>query len=363
MKILDWYIFKKFMVTFIFTILTITVIAVVIDTSEKTDDFVKSGLPFLGIITKYYFGFIPFIISMIFPLIVFIAVIFFTSKMAGRSETIAILASGVPYNRMLRPYLAGAFVLAGIMAWANAYIIPRANEIHSNFKTQYIDKNSTYYAGQNSNRDYYFRADTNTFVGMKYYDTLNKAASSFFMEKVRGNKVFYNLRSDYIRWDTATRKWRAENAIERKIDGLHETITKHAYLNVNINMKPNELRRDEYMKDKLTSPELYAFINREEGRGTEGLNTYKVELYRRFATPVSVIILTLMGVFVAARKTRGGSGLHMAFGIVTAALFVIMDKFSTVFSTKGDFPPLLAAWLPNIIFVVVAFWLYKNAPK
>lgn len=363
MKILDWYIFKKFMVTFVFTILTITVIAVVIDTSEKTDDFVKSGLPFMGIVTKYYFGFIPFIISMIFPLIVFIAVIFFTSKMAGRSETIAILASGVPYNRMLRPYLLGAILLAIIMSLANAYIIPRANEIHSNFKTQYIDKNSSYQAGQSGSRDYYFRADTNTFVGMKYYDTLNKAASSFFMEKVKGNKVFYNLRSDYIRWDTATKKWRAENAIERKIDGLNETVVKHAHLPVDINMKPSELRRDEYMKDKLTTPELYAFIQREQDRGTEGLNTYKVELYRRFATPVSVIILTLMGVFVAARKTRGGSGLHMAFGIVTAALFVIMDKFSTVFSTKGEFPPLLAAWLPNIIFVVVALWLYKNAPK
>lgn len=205
MKILDWYIFKKFMVTFVFTILTVTVIAVVIDTSEKTDDFVKSGLSFWGIITKYYFGFIPFIISMIFPLIVFIAVIFFTSKMAGRSETIAILASGIPYNRILRPYLLGALLLAIIMTWANAFIIPRANVIHSNFKAQYIDKNSTYLAGQSGNRDYYFRADTNTFVGMKYYDTLNKAASSFFLEKVKGNKVFYNLRSDYIRWDTATK--------------------------------------------------------------------------------------------------------------------------------------------------------------
>ena len=363
MKILDWYIFKKFMVTFVFAILTITVIAVVIDTSEKTDDFVKSGLSFWGIVTKYYFGFIPFIISMIFPLIVFIAVIFFTSKMAGRAETIAILAAGIPYNRMLRPYLFGAILLAAIMMWANAYIIPRANEIHANFKSIYIDKNSTYYAGQSGSRDYYFRSDSVTFVGMKYYDTLNKAASSFFLERVKGNKMVYNLRSDYIRWDTASRKWRVENGFERTIDGLKETVTKREFVELDLNMKPEELRRDEYLKDKLTIPELYRFINREESRGTEGLNTYKVELHRRFATPVSVIILTIMGVAVAARKTRGGSGLHMAFGIVTAAFFVIMDKFSTVFSTKGSFPPELAAWLPNIIFAIVAYWLYKNAPK
>jgi lipopolysaccharide export system permease protein len=363
MKILDWYIFKKFMVTFIFSILAITVIAVVIDTSEKTDDFVKSGLSLMGIITKYYFGFIPFIISMIFPLIVYIAVIFFTSKMAGRSETVAILASGIPYNRMLRPYLAGAVLLGSIMAYANAFIIPKANEIHSNFKTQYIDKNNSYYAGMGGSRDFYFRVDTNTFVGIKYYDTLNKSASSFFLERIKGNKVFYNLRSDYIRWDTTTKKWRIDNAIERKIDGLNETVEKHKSLMLDLNLKPSELRRDEYMKDKFTTPELYEFIKLEEERGTEGLNTYKVELYRRFATPVSVIILTLMGVFVAARKTRGGSGLHMAVGLVSAAMFVVMDKFSTVFSTKGDFPPLLAAWLPNVIFVLVALWLYKKAPK
>ncbi len=363
MKILDWYIFKKFMVTFLFAILTITVIAVVIDTSEKTDDFVKSGLSFGGIITKYYFGFIPFIISMIFPLIVFIAVIFFTSKMAGRSETVAILAAGIPYNRMLRPYLMGALLLAAIMAWANAFVIPRANQIYSNFKSVYIDRNSSYQPGSGGSRDFYFRSDSVSFVGIKYYDTVNKSASSFFLDRIHDNKVVYNLRADYIRWDTAAKKWRAENTVERKIDGLHETLTKHNSYLIDLNMRPNELRRDEYMKDKLSTPELLSFIRKEESRGTEGLNTYKVELYRRFATPVSVIILTLMGVAVAARKTRGGSGLHMAFGIVTAALFVVMDKFSTVFSTKGSFPPALAAWLPNIIFAVVAVFLYRNAPK
>ncbi|GAB2668826.1 LptF/LptG family permease [Flavihumibacter cheonanensis] len=363
MKILDWYIFKKFMVTFLFAILTITVIAVVIDTSEKTDDFVKSGLPFMGIVTQYYFGFVPFIISMIFPLIVFIAVIFFTSKMAARSETVAILATGIPYSRFLRPYLMGAFLLAGIMLWANAMVIPRANEIYSRFKLTYIDKNSTYSAGIGGSRDFYFRSDSVTFVGMKYYDTLNKSASNFFLERIKGNEVIYNIRSDYVRWDTATKKWRAENVFERKIDGLKETVQKHPYMEVDLNMRPDELRRDEYLKDKLNSFELYEFIRREQIRGTEGLNTYRVEFWRRLATPVSVIILTLMGVFVAARKTRGGSGLQLAFGIVSAATFVIMDKFSTVFSTKGNFHPILAAWLPNLIFMLVAFYLYKKAPK
>ncbi len=364
MKILDWYILKKFLVTFLFAIIAITVIAVVIDISEKTDDFVKSGLPFSGIITKYYFGFVPFIISMIFPLIVFIAIIFFTSKMAARTETVAILASGIPYNRMLRPYFIGGILLAIILWLMMAYVIPRAQEIRSDFQATYIDRHSGYMpGGTNTSSDYYFRADSVTYVGFRYYDTARKAANNFFLEKVRNNSVYYNLRGDNIQWDTTTKKWKAERVIERTINGLHETLKVIPTLSLNLNVLPKDLRRDEYLKDKLTTPELRAYIKLEELRGGEGLNTYKVELHRRNATPVAILILTVIGVSVAARKTRGGSGLNLAIGIVMAASFVVMDKFSTVFSTKGNLHPMLAAWLPNIIYSLAAFVLYKRAPK
>jgi len=363
MKILDWYILKKFLVTFLFTIVTITIIAVVIDTSEKTDDFVKSGLTFSQIITQYYFGFVPVIISMIFPLIVFIAVIFFTSKLAARSEIIAMLANGVNFNRLLRPYLAGSLILGVILWLGNQYVIPKANEIRSNFQIKVIDKNSTYLAGMNNSNFYYLRVDTNTFVGLRYYDTTLKTANGFFLDKIKDNQVYYNLRSESIKWDTATRNWKVENAIERKINGLHEEIKQISSLHINLKVKPNELRKDDYLKDKLITPDLDHYIRMEELRGAEGLNTLKVERYRRDATPVSVIILTIIGVAVAARKPRGGSGLPLAFGIVAAALFVVMDKFSTVFSTKGHFYPLLAAWLPNIIFAVLALRMYRNSQK
>lgn len=363
MKILDWYILKRFLVTFVFTILTITIIAVVIDTSEKTDDFVKSGLTTSQIITQYYFGFVPFIISMIFPLIVFIAVIFFTSKLAARSEIIAILANGVNFNRLLRPYLIGGVLLGGLLWLANQYVIPRANAIRSNFQLTVIDKNSTYMAGQGNTSFYYLRVDSTTFVGMRYYDTTSKSASGFFLEKINGNKVYYNLRSESIKWDTARKNWKIENAIERKINGLHENLKQIPVLNLDLRVKPEELRKDEYLKDKLITPELTHFIKMEELRGAEGLNTLKVERFRRDATPFSVLILTIIGVAVAARKTRGGSGLPLAIGIVTASFFVVMDKFSTVFSTKGDLHPLLAAWLPNIIFGCVAFWMYRRSQK
>jgi lipopolysaccharide export system permease protein len=362
-KILDWYILKRFLVTFVFTILTITVIAVVIDTSEKTDDFVRSGLSSSEIITKYYYGFVPFIISMIFPLIVFIAVIFFTSKLAGRSEIVAMLANGVNFNRLLRPYMMGGVLLAGLLWLGNQYVIPRANGIRGDFQSTVIDRNSSYQPGMFSNNHYHLRADSNTYFGLKYYDTVSKTASSFFLEKIRDNKVYYNLRAETIKWDTAKKNWRLENVIERNIRDMSESIRMIPFLNVNLNLYPKDLRKDEYLKDKLITPELKRFIHMEELRGAEGLNTLKVERYRRDATPVSVIILTIIGVAVSARKTRGGSGIPLAIGIVTASFFVVMDKFSTVFSTKGDLHPMLAAWLPNIIFGIVAIIMYKRSPK
>jgi lipopolysaccharide export system permease protein len=183
------------------------------------------------------------------------------------------------------------------------------------------------------------------------------------MEKIRDNKVIYNLRAAGIRWDTAVNKWVLTNALERKIDSMGETITNHATLTIDISLKPEELRKDKYLKDKLTTPQLAAYIRQEEMRGTEGLSSLKVELYRRTATSFSVLLLTIIGALLASRKTRGGSGLHLALGVIIAAAFILSDRFSTVFATKGNFHPLIAAWLPNIVFSGAAFWIYKKVPK
>lgn len=365
-KKIDAYIIKKFISTTVFMVLVLSVIAVVIDTSEKTDDFVKSGLSSYQILTQYYVGFVPFIISMIFPLMSFIAVIFFTSKMAGRSEIVAILAGGIPYNRFLRPYLVGALLLGGSFWVATQYFIPKANEIRGNFQRQYIDSKNSYeqnlYYGKENK--YYLRIDSNTYAGLRNYDTSSKSANGgFSLQRVKDNKVVYVLSAEYMRWDTAKKSWKIENAIERKIDGMNESVKEIPSMNLNLDINPAAIRPDKYLKDKMTTPELVSFIKKEELRGTEGLNDYKVERYRRDATPFSVLILTLIGAVVASRKTRGGSGLHLAMGIVMAAIFVVMDKFSLTFSTKSDFPPALAAWTPNIVFSIVAVWLYRIAPK
>lgn len=362
---IDWYILKKFLVTFFFCMVLFMVVAVAVDSSEKTDDFVKTGLSTSQIIKQYYFGFVPYIWGLLFPLFVFIAVIFFTSRMASRSEIIAILASGTSYNRMLRPYFVGGILLGTVLWFGSRYVIPKANGIRSDFQANYIDRNDpTKSINQSSCRNcFYRRIDSITYIGIKEYDTASMAASQFFMEKVKDNKVIYNLRSNSVKWDTATKKWLLYNAVERKIDSMQEITRDIPVDTLSISLRPEELRRDEYLKDRLSTPRLIAFIKREEMRGTEGLSVLKVERYRRTATPFAVLLLTIIGVVIASRKTRGGSGMHLAIGIITAALFIVADRFSTVFATKSNFHPLLAAWLPNIAFSIVAFLMYRKTPK
>jgi lipopolysaccharide export system permease protein len=365
MKKIDWYILKKFLVTFVFCMLLFTVVAVAVDSSEKTEDFVKANMSTGQIITQYYLGFVPYIWSLLFPLFVFIAVIFFTSRLATRSEVIAVLAGGASYNRFLRPYLIGGLLLASLLWVGSRYWIPRANIIRSNFQTRYVDKNDPTKNRVliDCDRCFYRRIDSNSYIGMKSYDTTYKTAAIFFLDRVKDNRVVYNLRGNPVIWDTAVQKWKLINAIERIVDSDNETIRKYDTLVLNLNLKPRELRKDDYLKDKLTTPELIAFIEKEELRGTEGMSVLKVERYRRTATPFTVLLLTIIGAVIASRKTRGGSGMHLAMGIVIAAVFIISDRFSTVFATKGNFPPMLAAWLPNIFFTGVAYWLYLKTPK
>lgn len=365
MKKLDWYILKKFIITFLFCMMLFTVIAVAVDSSEKTDDFVKANLGTRQILAEYYLGFIPYIWNLLFPLFVFIAVIFFTSKMALRSEVIAILASGTSYNRFLRPYLLGGLMFAAILYLGSHYWFPRANVIRSDFQANYLDKNDPLKnrIGSYCENCYYKRIDSNTFVGFRNYDTLTQAARGFFMEKVKDNRLVYNLRAESIKWDTAVKQWKLFNAAERFIDSAGERMQEKAEMHIKMDLLPFELIRDDYIKDKLSTPQLRQFIRQEELRGTEGLNALKVELYRRTATPATVLLLTMIGAVIASRRTRGGSGMHLALGIVIAAVFIVSDKFSTVFATKGNFPPLLAAWLPNLVFTGVAWWLYRKTPK
>jgi len=334
-------------------------ISTVIDMSEKTDDFTRSKLLPREIFVQYYMGFIPFIISMLFPLFVFISVIFFTSKMANRSEFIAILASGVSLRRILRPYVVGGIFLAILLWLGNFYFIPRANEKRTLFEAKYVKGAMMDVV----TKSIYMRVDSFSYCGIRYYDTLARGGGSFFMERVVNHKVTYNLRADNILWDTAKRKWKLSGVVERKIRDLGEDVTYTPEVFKDFNFKPKDLQRDEYMKSRLTTPELNRMIELEQLRGSETVKELLMERAKRSSTPISVVLLTLIGAILACRKIRGGSGVHLAMGIMICAVFILTDRFSTIFSTKGNLNPLIAAWMPNVIFSFVTLYLYKKAPK
>ena len=363
MKIIDWYILKKFLVTFFFCLIALTVLVVIIDLSEKTDDLNKTGLPVEAIITQYYFGFIPRITAMLFPLFIFIAVIFFTSKMANRSEVIAILSSGVSFRRFLLPYFIGGIFFTALLWWTNQYILPPANQKWATFNAKYIDFNYGGYVNTSTISNKYFRLDSFSYAGIRYYDTTSKTGSNFFIQRFDSTNLVYNMRAQTIKWDTSVNKWQLEQVTERTINGLRQQLSSTPTKHMNFNFKPRDLQRDDYMKDKMSTPELNEFIQLEKLRGSENVNALILEKQNRNANPVSVLILTLIGAVLASRKIRGGSGFHLALGVLICVLYILIGRFAAVFSLKADFNPIVAAWLPNVAFGLLAWFLYKRAAK
>ena len=365
MKIIDRYILTKYLTTFFFCLLLLTAIVVVIDISEKAEDFSRSKLSAYRIFMDYYSGFIPRIDAMLFPLFVFISVIFFTSKMAGRSEVIAILSGGVNYRRFMMPFLAGALLLASMLWLGYRYVLPVANKTWGDFQKRYVDVNSGRASSDNSSykRNIYFKLDQHDYVGIKGYDTISKTGSNFFLQTFKDNRLLYNLRATNFSWDTATKKWKLFNVSERTLNDMNETVVNSPQKLVSYNFRPIDLRKDDYLKDQMSTPELNDFIRREKERGSETLSTLLVERYNRDAIPASVIILTVIGAVLASRKIRGGSGAHIALGVLLSMVYILFSRFTVVFATKGSMPPLLASWTPNILFGLLAFILYRRAAK
>ncbi|MFN4285944.1 MAG: LptF/LptG family permease [Lacibacter sp.] len=363
MKRLDAYILKTFLKTFFFSLFLFALIAVAIDASEKAEDFIRSGLTTQQIIRQYYFGFVPHIISLLFPVFVLIAVVFFTSRLALRSEFVAMLSTGMSLRRILVPYWMGGIILALLLGLSNHFVIPRANKIRTDFEHRYIDMGNLPTGSYQYINNLHLRIDSHTYAGMRSFDTASKNGTGFFLERFNGTQMVYNLRSETIAWDTARKEWRLDNAVERKINGLNETVSQLTSYYIKLGYRPADITNDEYKKDKLATPALNRLIRQEKRRGSEGVTALQFERYRRDAYAVSVIVMTLIAGILASRKVRGGSGLHLALAFVIGVSFIVIDKFSMVFSTKGNFHPFIAAWLPSVLFGALAWWLYRKAPK
>ncbi len=357
-KILDRYIVKKFLGTFFFAIALIIAIAVVFDISEKIDDFIERSAPLNAIIFDYYLNFIPFFVNLFSPLFVFISVIFFTSKMAGQTEIIAILNSGISFNRLLRPYMIAATVIALLSFYLNNWVIPHATKKRLDFENIYI-KNPYVFKARNIHRQLL----PGQFVYFESYDNKNDIGYLFSMEKFEHGKLVSKLLSDRIKWDSTSGKWRIENYMIRTITDTTEKIKTGAYTDTILPMHPKEFSRRINNVESMDYGQLNEFIAAEKLRGSELMPFYEVEKYERMSYPFATFILTLIGVSISSRKVRGGVGLQIGAGILLSFTYILFMQVTTTFATNGNVPAIMAVWIPNIIYSIIALILLGRAPK
>ena len=354
-KKLDWYIIKKFWSTFFFSVIIFAVISCVIDYSEKVDNIVQKKAPFIAVF-HYYKDFVPHIVALLFPLFIFIATIFFTSKLAYKSEIIAMLSSGVSFQRFLRPYFIGGGLLCLVSLIANHWVIPIANKERVAFEDKYINDANFNIPGENV----HLGIAKDTYVYIQNFNFGNLTGTRFTEEKLKGTLLEEKLMAEVINYDTVKKIWHLHNVIVRKNDTLKEKVTSIADMEIKFPFVPADLNRNEAIKEALTTPQLLSFIATEKLRGRENLNFYYVEEHRRTAQPFAALILTIIGACIACRKIRGGSGFHLAIGILISALYIMFLQLSTTFSTKAGLDPLLSVWIPNVIFGALAYYLYRK---
>jgi lipopolysaccharide export system permease protein len=353
-KILDKYILKKFVGTFIFCLIVLSIIAIVIDVTEKVDSFIDKKIPFKEI-ARYYLVFIPHITALLFPLFVFVAVIFFTSRLASKSEVIAMLNGGMSYNRFLRPYIIGGIGFSLFILYANHTFIPKANKERLKFENKYINFNSI-----KSGTDMHYRISPTEFIYIKSFNIPTKTGSIFSYEKIINGALVEKIWANEITYDSIKLHWKLKDVRKRTMNGIQEKFVQLDTLVQKINFKPADLIEEYEMKQAMTTTQLQAFIDRERRKGNPSLNTYEVEKHRRSAAPASVLILTIIGAVMSSKKVRGGSGIHLAIGLLIGAAYIVFMQFSTTFSIKGSLHPMLAVWIPNFIFAALALIIYKK---
>lgn len=356
MKILDRYILFRFLGTFFFTIALILSISIIFDISERLDDFLSKSAPVKEIIFEYYLSFLIFYGNQFSALIIFIAVIFFTSRMANLTEITAILGSGVSFNRFLVPYFIGASILAGISLYLNHFLVPTTNQSLLNFKLKYVDDpESMRY------KHLHRRIDPTSYVYFESFNGERNVGYHFTLEKFKENELLYKMSADFARYDSLRNVWRIENYSVRTFTGDKQQLYRGMQLDTVLNFIPEDLGIQTKSIETMTFPELRKFIADEEARGSETINYSYIEMHKRTALSLATYILTLMAVSISFRKRRGGIGVNLAVGFAIVLVYVFFMQVSTTLATSGILSAWLAVWLPNIVFSFVALFLYGRA--
>ncbi len=358
LKKIDRYIIRKFLGTFVFAMTLIIFIVIIFDLSERIDDFIEKQAPLQEIIMVYYLNFIPYFANLFSPLFTFIAVIFFTSRMATNSEIIAILGSGVSFRRMLRPYFISAILLSLFSIYLSNFVIPSANRVRLDFESTYIKTTPRF-----SDRNIHMQVRPGEFVYLESFNDRTQVGYRFTLEKMEDQKLTYKLFAEQVRWDSIQQQWTIENYNIRTIDGLDEQLSFGRTMDTVLNFTPHDFIQNIKEMETMSFSELRAFIANEKLKGSENVKFYEVEMHRRIAFPFATLVLTLIGVSLSSRKVRGGIGLHLGIGLGISFAFILFMQISTTFATKGNLHPMLSVWIPNIFFGLLGFYLLRIAPK
>ncbi|WP_443946418.1 LptF/LptG family permease [Pedobacter sp. AW1-32] len=359
-KIIDRYIIGKYLGTFIYTLGIFVIIIVVFDLSEKMDDFMKSGLSFWGILSKYYAGSIPFYVNMLSPLINFIAVIFFTAKMADQTEIVPILSGGVSFNRFLFPYFISASIIFSANLVSNLYVLPHTNTLKNSFENTYVKRNDP-----STKTNIHMKLDEHTYIYIESFDNKTNYGYRFSLDNFNGDQLTKKIIADNIKWDSLKRKWQLNNYSIRKIDGLKETMIygNGKLKDTILDMRPDDFSAYDNVVQNLTTHELSEKIKKEKTRGTGIMNDLLIEQYKRYVNPLSAFVLTLIGVALSSRKVRGGVGVSLGIGIFISFTYIVFNQFTQMFSTKGGLTPFIAVMMPTVFFTLLGLYLLKKAPK
>ncbi|MDX9782292.1 MAG: LptF/LptG family permease [Bacteroidales bacterium] len=357
--ILDRYIIKKFIGTYLSALLVIIGIVIIFDISEKIDNFVQNQAPFNEIVFKYYANFIPYFVNMFSPLFVFITVIFFTSKLAANSEIIAILSGGISFNRLLYPYVLSAIFITIFSLILNLYIIPPANKGRLAFENKYVKKQFV-----NTDRNIHYQINPGEFLYLESFSNFSKSGTKFTLEKMEGHRMLSKLSAENAVWDTLSRSWKLYDYYHRKFDERgRQTITQGAQMDTLINLTYEDLSTRANVVETLSFHELNDMIAIQELRGDKMVKFALIEKHTRLALPFAAIILTIMGVALSSRKRRGGIGMNIGIGIALSFSYILFLRFSQMFVHSGILPPLIALWVPNMLYGAIAYFLYRIAPK
>ena len=361
MNIIDQYILKKYLSTFAVMLLLFAPIGIIIDVSEKINFMLEHEIPFVDI-AIYYYHFTIYFTNLLFPIFLFLSVIWFTSKMANNTEIIAILSSGISFTRFLRPFLIGAAIVSVIVLLMGFFIVPKSSEGFNNFRYTYL-KTGGKAMMRGDDTDVYRQISEDEFIYVNSFNTESKTAFNFSLEKFKKDKLVYKISASRIKWNPKDSTYTMYNYTKRTIGELEDKIEKADTKEAVFSFDLEDLTPVVYIAETLNLGKLNRFIDKERNRGSSNINVYLVVLYKKYSIPVSAFILTIIAVAVSSMKRRGGMGLSLAIGMALAFAFVFFDKIFGVLAEKSSVSPLLAVWFPNIVFGILAIFLLRNAKR